>query len=165
MPIRTIRCALAIGSAAGLAIALCVVGAAGQTAPDAKHIGEITGGQADKYQSAIVGPPSSGSCQVFVEVKRAGTLASIPSGYKIAVNLEQSGGTPKDMTSKMAGGALLLDNVPPHFNVSVGFGSAGQSSALIYRQCRQVQSGLVLVVKNPAKIADGADWLWSKWGM
>jgi hypothetical protein len=164
MTTRTIRCALTIAAAAGFAIAVCALRAAGQTAPDAKHLAEITGGQANNYQSAIVGPPSPGSCQVFIEVKRAGTLAPIPSGYKIAVNLAQSGGTLKDLTSKMAGGALLLNNVPPHFNVSVDFGSAGQSSALIYRQCRQVQSVLVLVVKNPAKIADGADWLWSKGG-
>ena len=38
------------------------------------------------------------------------------------------------------------------------------ASALIYRNCIAPQTVLLLVVKNPAKVTDGADWLWAKSG-
>jgi hypothetical protein len=40
----------------------------------------------------------------------------------------------------------------------------GSSDALIYRQCFGPQTTLVLVVKNPNQLSDGADWLWRKSG-
>jgi hypothetical protein len=40
----------------------------------------------------------------------------------------------------------------------------GSSSGLVYRHCFAPQTVPLMVVKNPAKISDGADLLWVKSG-
>jgi hypothetical protein len=136
------------------------------------------------YANAIM-PPRSGSpssCTALFKIVRAGTMEPITNVAAIGVDLDQNstggytmgsgangshfvGGTIKDMTSQYRNGVLRIDNVPPHFMIDVEFTGNSSANALIYRQCMQPQSVLLMVVKNPQNIADGkTQWLWSKTG-
>jgi hypothetical protein len=75
-----------------------------------------------------------------------------------------SGGGLHEVTSQLRNGIVQLGNVPDHFDMELTFGKGGASSALIYRQCFGPQTTLLLVVKNPDKLSDGAHWLWAKSG-
>jgi hypothetical protein len=138
----------------------------------AQRIAAETGGSADGYANAIYPPASSpDSCGVDVKIVHAGTLEPITSGFRAGLDLDQSSkggslgvGTNKDVTSQFRNGVLALDGVPPHFTMDIEFGEGGAAFALIYRQCFLPRTVLMLVVKNPAKLSDGADWLWVKSG-
>jgi hypothetical protein len=75
-----------------------------------------------------------------------------------------SGGGLHEVTAQIRNGVLRIDNVPPQFDLETAFGNAGSSSSLIYRHCFAPETVLLYVVKNPAKISDGGDWLWVKSG-
>jgi hypothetical protein len=136
------------------------------------------------YADAIM-PPTSGSpssCTALFKIVRAGTMEPITSVSALGVDLDQNssggytmgngpngshfvGGTIKDMTSQYRNGVLRIDNVPPHFMIDVEFTGSSSANALIYRQCNQPQSVLLLMVKNPQNVAEGkVRWLWSKSG-
>ncbi|MGB6545602.1 MAG: hypothetical protein WBE97_08250, partial [Candidatus Acidiferrales bacterium] len=89
-------------------------------------------------------------------------------GYNVDVGLagtaKFSGGAIKDVSTQIHNGVLRIPNVPKHFYMDVEFGDAGSASGLLYRQCFGAETTLVLVLKNPDKLSDGADWLWSKTG-
>jgi hypothetical protein len=151
---------------------------------EAQRIGAATGGNPADFVSAIMPPPSSNSCTVQVRVMRAGSMQPIVNGFQIAVdttyNVDHpphyrtgvgtdgkatfSGGGLRELTGELRNGALRLDNPPPYFHMEAFFGKGGSSDALIYRQCFGPQTTLVLVVKNPNQLSDGADWLWRKSG-
>ena len=118
---------------------------------DAERIAAETGGKAEDYANGIMPPASSNSCSVQLKVVRAGSLQPIP-GVHLTV----------DKTRQSRTGVLRIDNAPAQFNAEADFGNGGFASALIYRQCFAPQSTLLLVVKNPDKASDGADWLWVK---
>ena len=84
------------------------------------------------------------------------------SGFQVGADLQGNGRT--DMTSRLRNGTLQLDNVPTVFDVNVRFPNGGESFGHIYRRCFAPQTVLLLIVKNPEKITDGADWRWAKSG-
>jgi hypothetical protein len=135
------------------------------------------------YTDAIM-PPASGSassCTALFKIIRAGTMEPITNVRAIGVDMADppgaytvgggtngshySGGTIKDMTAQYRNGVLRIDNMSAHFMIDVEFTGSASAMALIYRQCMQPQSVLLLVVKNPNDMADGKTrWLWSKTG-
>ena len=149
-----------------------------------ERIASATGGNAADFASAIMPPPSANSCTVQVRMMRAGSMQPIANGFQIAVdttyNIDHpasyttgisaegrasfSGGGVRELTGQLRNGVLRLDNPPPYFHVEAFFGKAGSSDALIYRHCFGPQTTLLLVVKNPSQLSDGADWLWVKSG-
>jgi hypothetical protein len=151
---------------------------------DADKIAADTGGNATNYVYAHLAPsePSTAPCSVAFKVVRAGTLAPVAIRYAVGLDLDQntngnytvgvglagtakfSGGGIRDVSPQIRNGALRIANAPPHFYLDVEFGDAGSAAALIYRQCFAPETTLLLVVKNPDKLSDGADWLWSKSG-
>jgi hypothetical protein len=159
--------------------------AAGPAAPsEADRIAAETGGSAANYANAIMPPAqdSGASCAATLKVVHAGTMAPIATGFQVGLDLDQnatggyhvgmsssgtaqfSGGAIKEVTTELRSGALSIPSAPKHFYLDVEFGRAGSASATIYRQCAGPAGTLYLVVKNPQKISDGADWLWSKTG-
>ncbi len=151
---------------------------------EAEQIAADTGGNAQDYANAIMPPASKNSCAVQFKVVHAGSLEPITSGFQVAidtnVDLEHpahyvmgvsstghstfSGGGLHEVTGQLRNGVLRIENIPPQFDMELTFGNGGASSALIYRQCFAPQTTLLLVVKNPDKLSDGARWLWVKPG-
>jgi len=149
-----------------------------------QRIASATGGNASDFTSALMPPPSSNSCTVQVRMMRAGSMQPIVNGFQIALdttyNVDHppsyrtgtssegkatfSGGGVRDLTSQLRNGVLRIENPPAYFHVEALFGKGGSSDALIYRQCFGPQTTLLLVVKNPGQLSDGADWLWVKTG-
>jgi hypothetical protein len=127
--------------------------------------------------------PDNG-CSVLFRVVRAGSMQPITSGFQVAidtnVDLEHmasystsqaangqarfSGGAVREVTAQLRNGVLRVDNAPKYFQIDAWFGKAGDASALIYRNCASAQTVLLLVVKNPAVLSEGADWMWAKSG-
>jgi hypothetical protein len=124
---------------------------------------------------------STNSCSVNFKIVRAGTMEPITKVLAIGVDMAEnpgaytvgsgangshySGGTIKDMTAQYRNGVLRIDNPPAHFMIDVEFTGSTSATGLIYRQCMQPQSALLLVVKNPNDMTDGKQhWLWSKTG-
>jgi hypothetical protein len=153
---------------------------------EAERIASATGGNAADFASAIMPPPSPSpnSCTVQVRMLRAGSMQPIANGFQIAVdttyNVDHaphynigistdgkatfSGGGLRELTGELRNGVLRLENPPSYFYLEAYFGKAGSSGGLIYRQCFGPQTTLLLVVKNPSRLSDGADWLWVKSG-
>jgi len=151
---------------------------------DAERFAAETGGAVGDFANAIMAPraPDNG-CTVLLRVVRAGSMQPV-TGVQIALdtnvdmdhmaNYETrqsasgqatfSGGALREVTGQMRNGVLRIDNAPKYFHVESWFGKAGEAGALIYRQCAGPQTVLLLVVKNPAKLSDGADWMWVKSG-
>jgi hypothetical protein len=149
---------------------------------DTQKIGAETGGDGTNYAYAYIAPqqPSTTSCTVVFKAVKAGTLEPIPIHYAVGLDLDQnsnggynvdvglagtakfSGGAIKDVSAQIHNGVLRIPNAPQHFYMDVEFGNAGSAAGLIYRQCFGPETALLLVVKNPDKFSDGADWLWSK---
>jgi hypothetical protein len=135
----------------------------------------------DGMADAIMPPASPKACSVQFKIVRAGSMTPIASGFQVAldlnVNLEHaasykigagqngatfSGGNLREVTSQFRNGVLRIDNAPAHWDVEIYSAKAGAASALIYRQCFGAQPTLLLVLKNPEKISEGADWRWVK---
>jgi hypothetical protein len=151
---------------------------------DSQKIAADTGGNGDDYVYAHLAPTqeSTTSCTVVFRAVQAGTMKPIQINYAVGLDLDQnsnggynvdvglagtakfSGGALKDVSAQKRNGVLRIPNVPKHFYMDVEFGDAGSASALLYRQCFGPETTLFLVVKNPDKFSDGADWLWSKTG-
>jgi hypothetical protein len=151
---------------------------------EAETIATETGGSAADYSKASMPPPSKASCSVLVRVVKAATMEPINSGFQFAIDFTYdidhpphytvglsdsnhstfSGGGLHEVTSSFRNGTLRLDNVPPHFYAEATFPGGNDTSGLLYRQCVKPQTVLLLVVKNPAKLSEGVDWLWAKSG-
>jgi hypothetical protein len=149
-----------------------------------ERIAAETDDSTDDFANATMPPPSQNSCTVLFRVVNADTMQPITAGFQAAldthVDLDHpagyntglgadgratfSGGSLHEVTAQMHNGVLRMENAPPHFDMEIYFGKSGDSSALIYRHCFGAQTTLLLVVKNPAKLSDGADWLWVKSG-
>jgi hypothetical protein len=151
---------------------------------EAELIAADTGGDAQDFANAIMPPPSKNSCTMLFKVVRAGSMEPMTAGFQVAIDTTVdvnhpanyvmgasstgrstfSGGGLHEVTGQMRNGVLQLENVPPQFDMELTFGKGGASSALLYRQCFAPQTTLLLVVKNPDKLSDGARWLWRKSG-
>lgn len=149
---------------------------------EAERIAAATGGNAAGYANAIMPPASKNACTVLFKVVEAGTLKPVTSGFQAAIDTQVdvdhmpsysmgigqggrvtfSGGHLHEVTGQMQNGVLRIENAPPQFNMELAFGTGGDSSALIYRQCFSPETTLLFVVKNRQKLSDGGDWLWVK---
>ena len=134
---------------------------------ETEQISEVTGGHGQDYANAILppNPASTNSCTVLFKVVHSGSLQPMTSGFRVKLGLSQdtSQNPTRDVTSQMQNGVLRIDDAPPHFSIDVDF-SNGASSGLIYRQCFQSQTVLLLLVKGPSDPQGAPDWLWSKTG-
>lgn len=134
------------------------------------------------FAKATEGPASKDSCSVVFRVVRAGTMAAIPSGFQVAVDPSVdmdhiphydfgmgarwtfSGGSLHEVTSQLRNGALRMDGAKATFYVDATFGEKGDASAFVYRQCYGPETVLLLMVKNPEKLSDGAEFVFVKSG-
>lgn len=162
----------------------CAAASAPRVLTESERIAAETGGNAQDFANAIMGPASKNSCSVVLRVVQAGTMQPITAGFQVAIDRTYDinhppsysfgagangrttfkGGGIQELTSQLRNGALRIENAPPQFDAELAFGNAGSSSALIYRQCPNLETVLLFVVKNPAKLSDGGDWLWVKSG-
>jgi hypothetical protein len=163
----------------------CAAAAAAPRIPtEAERIAALTGGNPQDFVKAIYGPGSPNSCSMLFRVVKAGAMEPIASGYQVGVDLDVateptpsykigiginghstfSGGGLHEVTSHIRNGVLRLDNIPAQFELDAEFGAAGSSSANIYRQCFAPQTVLLFVIKNPANLGEGGDFLWVKSG-
>lgn len=151
---------------------------------ESERIAAETGGKPGDYVNALMIGGSRAECSVALRVVRAGTMEPIVSGFQIAIDTQMnadhmatysaaagpdghaafSGGTLREVTDRLHDGVLRIDGAPAQFEVVASFGRAGSASGLIYRNCSGPESVLLLVVKDPAKPGEGADWLWAKSG-
>lgn len=143
-------------------------------------------GPPKEFVEAIYPPASGspGSCTVLFRVVNAGTMepvtgrfqvaldpvvdgANMPS-YKISTDIHghttYSGGNLHDVSGQVRNGVLRIDNAGKAFELYVDFGNPGEAQALIYRQCFGPETVLLLRLKNPASVTDGADWMWATSG-
>ncbi len=150
---------------------------------ESEQIAALTGGNAGDFVKAMP-PASPNACTVLFRVVQAGSMAPITSGFQVAIDrtidvnhmpsytmgmgtnghVTFGGGGLHEETANLRNGVLRIENAPAQFYLDTAFGNAGESSNLIYRQCFGPQTVLLYVVKNPAKISDGAEWLWVKSG-
>lgn len=151
---------------------------------EADEIATLTGGNGKDFLNGIYGPGSKNSCTMLFRVVHAGTMEPIASGFQVAIDLNVatepspsytigasreghatfSGGGLHEITSQTRNGVFRIDNVPAQFEMDIEFGSPGSATSNLYRQCFAPQTVLLYVVKNPANISDGGDWLWVKSG-
>lgn len=149
-----------------------------------QKIAEFTGGDPGQYEDGIYPPSSKDSCTVVFRVVRAGTMEPVTSGFQVALDMDIatepaphyrfgvgqnghtsfSGGGLHEVTPQMRDGVLRIENPPAEFHVETALGNGGQGSANIYRRCFGPETVLLYVVKNPANIMDGTEWLWVKSG-
>jgi len=166
--------------------ASCAAAAAAGPAPtDNQRYAEETGGKPDDFVNAIMGPGSKEACSVSFRIVQAGSLTPITSGVEVLldrkVDLDHpstckdtigknnyhtyTGCSLQDVTPQYKNGVAKFDAVPESMNLSVIFLADGsETSALIYRQCASPNTPLYLVLKNPQKVTDGADWMFVKSG-
>lgn len=157
---------------------------AGGPPTQAERIGAETAGNAGDFVDAIRAQSSLNTCPVVFHVVHAGTMTPITGGFQLAIDrtaddnsasnyklgstadghMTFSGGGLREITGQLQNGAMRLPGPPAQFYLEVGFGKGGSGGALIHRQCFGSPSVLLLVVKNPQKLTDGADWLWVKSG-
>lgn len=163
----------------------CAAAAAAPRVPtEAEKIAALTGGNAQDFVKAIYGPGSRNSCSMLFRVVKAGSMKPIANGYQVGVDLNVateaapgykigmgangratfSGGGLHEVTSQIRNGVLRIDNIPAQFELDAEFGTAGSSSANIYRQCFAPQTVLLFVVRNPANIGEDGEFLWVKSG-
>ncbi len=121
---------------------------------------------APDFVKAIMPPGErkSGPCSVSFRVMKgdaadANSLQPVTTGFKMSMGPAEQ--PMHDVTAQVRNGVLRIDNAPDSFNLGVDFAN-GSSFGLIYRQCFSPQTVLLLIVKNPAKVTDGADWFWVK---
>jgi hypothetical protein len=127
-----------------------------------EQIKELTNDDPGNYVRAITSPESKESCTVVYKVVLAGTMKPIAPTFTVATDIGNVGGTRHKATG--VNGVYRLANVPSNFDLETDFGEGGGSFALIHRQCFGPETVLLYVIKNPAKITDGGDYLWVKSG-
>jgi hypothetical protein len=151
---------------------------------EAERTAAATGGNEGDFADAIRAQSSPNTCPVVFRVVHEGTMTPIVSGFQLAIDrtaddnsashyslgstadghMTFSGGGLREVTTQLQNGVMHLPGPPAQFYLEAGFGKGGSSGALIHRQCFGSPSVLLLVVKNPQKITDGADWVWVKSG-
>jgi len=154
----------------------------------AELMAEETGDSGDNFVNAIYGPGSKNSCSIVVRVVAAKTMAPVTRRWQFAIdttynqddpNLPHyefgvgndgtstfSGGHIHELTSQIHNDMLRIDNPPAYFNTAMNVVQPGHGTGtgLIYRQCFAPVTMLYYVLKDPADIGKGADWLYAKAG-
>jgi len=106
-----------------------------------ERIAALTGSQPGRYVKAIMGPASKEACRVQFSLVHPG---------------------PGELTGQLHNGVLPLDGASAVFDMELVFGNSGASSALICRQCfGQGTAKLFYLAKDPAKLAEGGEWVWA----
>lgn len=145
-----------------------------------------TGDDAANYVNAGYGPGSKNSCSIIIRVVAAKTMAPVarkwqaaidttfnvdsPSPYTFGVGDDGtstfSGGAIHEITSQIHNDMLRIDNPPVYFNLALNVKQPhrGTADTLIYRQCFAPVTMLYYVMKDPADIGAGADFLYAKAG-
>lgn len=164
----------------------CAAAAAAPPPPtEEQRIGELTGDDGRNFVKAIYGPGSTEACTVIYRVVKAGTMEPVTTGFQVAVDLNVanepapnykigidaqghstfSGGGLHEIAAETQDGVFRIDRAPARFNLETAFGgNAGDTQSLVYLRCFAPQTVLLLIVKNPASITDGAELLWVKSG-
>lgn len=124
---------------------------------DGERFAAETGGAPGDFLNANTPPdPSSkSSCTLLFRAVAAGSMKTI-TGYKVSVD-------DADKTAQLKNGVLRIENAPEHFNLSLNFADGG-SFGTIYRQCPLPETVLLLVIKDPANVGKGADWMFVRSG-
>jgi hypothetical protein len=151
--------------------AICTA-AAGPPPPSQrdKDIAAETASQVGDFVDAVMttSPGSQDTCAVAVRVMKAGAMTPIVSGFKLSANViddakwaqgDTSPGANVPVTAGVSG-VWKIASPPPHFNLMEDFGNAGGGGGMIHRQCWGPVSTLLLVVKDPANLGKGADFVW-----
>ena len=126
---------------------------------------KLTNDAASNYARAILGPDGKDSCTIVYKVVQAGTMKPVAPTFTVSVDIGNVGGARHKLSPNGGPGVYRIANIPPNFTLETDFGdSAGDSFALIHRQCFGPETVLLYVVKNPAKATDGGDYLWVKSG-
>ena len=165
------------------AAALFVIPAKCGSAPPtaSERVAAATAGKEGEFVDAIQAHSSPNTCPVVFRVVHAGTMAPITSGFQLAIDRTPDdtsashysmdstadghlafGGGLREVTGQLQSGTMHLPGPPAQFYLEAGFGKGGSGGALIHRQCLGSPAVLLLVVKNPENLTDGADWLWVK---
>jgi hypothetical protein len=162
--------------------AVCAAAAAAPT--EEEKLAALTGSDPKDFVDATHGPGSQSACTVLYRVVKAGSMEPLASDFQVAVDLTLateptpsytegvsqsgratfSGGGLHEIASPTHNGVFRIDHAPAQFDLETAFGNAGDTQAIIYLQCFAPQTVLLYVVKNPAKISDGGEWLWVKSG-
>jgi hypothetical protein len=154
----------------------------------AELIADETGDSAANYVNAIYGPGSKNTCSIVLHVVAAKSMAPLNRRYQVAIDTTYnqdaspppsytfgvgddgaatvSGGGLHEITNQIRNGILRIDNPPAYFNLSLNIPTPhhGAGMALIYRQCFAPVTNLYYVVKDPADLGKGADFLYAKAG-
>ena len=131
-----------------------------------KDIAAETGGQVGDFVDAVMttAPGSQDTCAVAIRVMTAGSMVPIVSGFTLTADTldDQNNQVPGGKLTVTAGsnGVWRIASVPLHFDVSEDFGNAGGGGGTLHRQCWGPVSTLLLVVKDPANLGKGADFVW-----
>jgi hypothetical protein len=135
-----------------------------------KDIAAETGGQVGDFVDAVMttAPGSQDTCSVAIRVMTAGSMKPIVSGFTLTADTldDQNNQVPGGKLTVTAGanGVWRIASVPLHFDVSEDFGTAGGGGGTLHRQCWGPVSTLLLVVKDPANLGKGADFVWDTKG-
>jgi hypothetical protein len=144
----------------------------------------LIGANPQDFANAIYPPGSKTPCTVVYRVVQAGTLEPVTAPIQVAVDLKVTteptpsyvfgvgesghatfaGGAIHEIFSPTHNGVFRITNAPSQFELVTDFGTAGSSDANIYLQCFAPETVLLLVIKNPCKISDGAESIWVKSG-
>jgi hypothetical protein len=152
----------------------------------AELIAEETGDSGDNFVNGLYGPGSTNSCSIVIRVVAAKTMAPVTRPWQFAIdtNFNQdhpspytfgvgddgtstfSGGSIHEITSQIHNDMLRIDNPPAYFYKAMNVKQPGRGTeaGMIYRQCFAPVTMLYYVMKDPADIGKGADWLYAKSG-
>jgi len=155
--------------------------------PEEKFADE-TGDSGSNYASAWNGPGSAKTCQVILKAVDAKTMAPIPH-IQVAIDttynqndpnpphytygvgndgrMTFAGGGLHEITNTAHNGVVLLNNLPPYFNLDVNVveqPGRANTSGLVYRQCFAPKQVLLWVIKDRGKPNESSDVLWVKSG-
>lgn len=152
----------------------------------AELIADETGDSGDNFVNGIYGPGSTNSCSIVIRVVAAKTMAPVtrpwqfaidttfnqdhPSPYTFGVGVDGtstfSGGAIHEITNQIRNDMLRIDNPPAYFYKAMNVKQPGRGTeaGMIYRQCFAPVTMLYYVMKDPADIGKGADWLYAKSG-
>lgn len=157
------------------------VATASASAPGAGDDAVWAAGDPNDYAEVMEGPGSHDGCSVVLRIMKAGTMEPIVSGVQVGVGSEafaeslqqykQGGASQANLIRGMYAvmpsirdGVFRIGNAPAQFTLYTSFGAAGDLRAHIGLQCFAPETTLLLVVRNPANVADGSRLFWVKSG-
>ena len=121
------------------------------------------------FVSAIAPGPSPGgqNCNLIIRALRADTYEPV-TGLQMFVSLQID---VNNLDAPLAPGAIKqlvrpfrVDNAPAVMDVRMRLPDGAEATARIHRQCFASRTVLLLLLKNPARPTDGAEWVFAKSG-